>query len=252
MPTPRAARLRRTAEPPWLRRRTGAPAGRGPPPPPSRRSSTGSSGFACGAPPLAAAGVFGAPPRLDGQQLAPEIHALLRLAKLSGEESTAEGRSPEQARAENRYGAAAAAGPPLPMARVEPRSIPGPAGEIPARLYVAPGAAAAAAAAARLLPRRRLDDRRPRHAGRPLSLPRRAQRRRRALGRLPARPRAPLPGRGRGRARRLRLGGGVAPQSSAPTRRGSRSAATAPAATWRPRSACSPATATAPDRRCRR
>jgi acetyl esterase len=95
----------------------------------------------CGAPPWLQRAVFGAPPRLDGQQLDPGIHALLRLAKLSGEESTAEGRSPEQAREENRYGTAAAAGPPLPMARVEPRSIPGPAGEIPARLYVAPAAA---------------------------------------------------------------------------------------------------------------
>ncbi len=94
----------------------------------------------CGAPRRLQRALFGAPPRLDGQQLDPEIHVLLRLAKLSGEESVAEGRSPEQAREEYRHGAAAAAGPPLPMARVEPQSIPGPAGEIPARLYVAPGA----------------------------------------------------------------------------------------------------------------
>jgi acetyl esterase len=95
----------------------------------------------CGAPPWLQRALFGAPTRLDGGELAPEIHMLLRLAKLVGDESVAEGRSPAQARAENRYGAASVAGPPLPMARVEPLRIPGPAGPIPARLYVAPGAA---------------------------------------------------------------------------------------------------------------
>jgi acetyl esterase len=95
---------------------------------------------ACGMPSWAQRAVFGAPPRLDGQELATDIHTLLRLAKLAGDESVAEGRTPEQARAENRYGAAAVAGPPLPMARVEPLAISGPAGTIPTRLYVAPGA----------------------------------------------------------------------------------------------------------------
>ena len=95
----------------------------------------------CGAPRWLQRAVFGSPPRRDGQELEPDLHALLRLAKLFGEESVAAGRSPEQAREQNRADAAAAAGPPLPMARVEARSIPGPAGEIPARLYLAPGAA---------------------------------------------------------------------------------------------------------------
>jgi acetyl esterase len=81
----------------------------------------------------------GAPARLDGQELAPEIAFLLRLAALAGDRSIAEGRTPAQARAENRRGAAVVAQrPPLPMARVEPLTIPGPAGPIPARLYVGP------------------------------------------------------------------------------------------------------------------
>jgi acetyl esterase len=97
--------------------------------------------LACGAPGWLQRAVFGAPPRLDGQELDSDLHALLRLAKMFGEESIVAGRSPEQAREQNRADAAAAAGPPLPMARVEARSIPGPAGEIPARLYLALGAA---------------------------------------------------------------------------------------------------------------
>jgi acetyl esterase len=95
----------------------------------------------CGAPVWLQRAIFGAPTQLDGQELAPEIHMLLRLARLVGDESVAEDRSPEQARAENRAAAAAVAGPLRPMARMEPFSIPGPAGAIPARLYVAPGAA---------------------------------------------------------------------------------------------------------------
>ncbi len=83
----------------------------------------------------------GAPPRLDGQELAPDIHMLLSLAKRAGEASLVEGRTVEQARGENLEGVPVVAGPPRPMARVEEMTIPGPAGEIPARLYVALGAA---------------------------------------------------------------------------------------------------------------
>jgi len=88
--------------------------------------------------------------RLDGQELAPDIQMLLRLAKLTGDESVVEGRTPERARADNRNGAAAVARrPPLPMARVEPLSLPGPAGTIPARLYVGPDGSPGATAAGR-------------------------------------------------------------------------------------------------------
>jgi acetyl esterase len=98
----------------------------------------------CGLPRWLQRALSGAPARLDGQELAPEIAFLLRLAALAGDRSVAEGRTPAQARAENRRGAAAVARrPPLPMAQFEPLPIPGRAGPIPARLYVAPGAAPA-------------------------------------------------------------------------------------------------------------
>ncbi len=82
----------------------------------------------------------GPPARLDGQELAPDIHMLLWLAKRAGETSLVEGRTVEQARAENLEGVPAISGPPRPMARVEDLTIPGPAGEIAARFYVAHGA----------------------------------------------------------------------------------------------------------------
>lgn len=96
----------------------------------------------CGLPRPLQRGIFGARPQLDGQVLASELHALLRLAALVGDESVTESRSPEQARAENRAGAAAVAGPPPPMERIEALTIPGPAGPIPARLYIPPSAPA--------------------------------------------------------------------------------------------------------------
>jgi acetyl esterase len=94
----------------------------------------------CGLPPRLSRAIFGRPPRLDGQELAPDIHALLQLAKWAGETSLVEGRTVEQARAENNEEAQILSGPPRPMARAEAVTIPGPGGELPARLYVALGA----------------------------------------------------------------------------------------------------------------
>jgi acetyl esterase len=94
----------------------------------------------CGLHPRTQRLLFGAPPRLDGQELAPDIHTLLQLAKLTGETSLVEGRSVEQARAENLEGVPVVCGPPRPMARVEEMTIPGPGGDMRARLYVALGA----------------------------------------------------------------------------------------------------------------
>jgi len=96
--------------------------------------------WACGLSPRAQRLLFGRPPRLDGQELAPDIHTLLELARRTGETSLVEGRTVEQARAENLEEVPVVCGPPRPMARVEDMAIPGPAGEIPARLYVALGA----------------------------------------------------------------------------------------------------------------
>jgi acetyl esterase/lipase len=85
--------------------------------------------------------LFGAPQCIDGQELAPEIQALLRLATLIDDESASEAGSlsPQQARVRLRAGAAAAAGPKRPLLAVDDLAIPGPAGTIPARLYAPPG-----------------------------------------------------------------------------------------------------------------
>jgi acetyl esterase len=94
----------------------------------------------CGLSPRAQRRLAGPPPQLDGQVLASDVHMLLSLARRAGETSLVEGRTVEQARAENLEGVPAISGPPRPMARLEEIAIPGPGGEIPARLYVAPGA----------------------------------------------------------------------------------------------------------------
>jgi acetyl esterase len=96
--------------------------------------------LACGLPPRLQRRLFGAPPSLDGQTLASDIHALIRIAEFAGTTSFTAGLSPEQARAANRLGAAATASrPPIPMARVEMLEFPGEAGPIPARFYVPGG-----------------------------------------------------------------------------------------------------------------
>jgi acetyl esterase len=87
--------------------------------------------------------LLGPPPRLDGQELAPDIQMLLWLAEWSGETSLVEGRTVEQAREENRESAPVVAGPPRAMARVENLTIPGPGSQMAARLYVALGAPSA-------------------------------------------------------------------------------------------------------------
>jgi acetyl esterase len=83
----------------------------------------------------------GPPPQLDGLELAPDIHMLLTLAKWAGETSLVEGRTPEQARSENLEAVPVITGPRQPVQRAQSLAIAGPAGEIPARLYVAPGSA---------------------------------------------------------------------------------------------------------------
>jgi acetyl esterase len=79
--------------------------------------------------------------RIDGQTLAPDIQALLGMAKLAGSESFTEGVPVETARRNRLMEAEVVAErPPLPMARVEAVEIPGPAGAIAARRYVPHGA----------------------------------------------------------------------------------------------------------------
>jgi acetyl esterase len=95
---------------------------------------------ACGLSPRVLRRIIGPPPRLDGQELAPDIQMMLLLGERTGETSLVEGRTVEQARAKSLASVPLVAGPPRPMARVENLSMPGPAGEIEARLYVGLGA----------------------------------------------------------------------------------------------------------------
>ena len=84
--------------------------------------------------------LFGAPPSIDGQTLASDIHALIKLADLAGDTSFTGGLPPDEAREQTRRGAeATSAQPPIPMARIEQLSIPGQGGPIPARFYVPGG-----------------------------------------------------------------------------------------------------------------
>lgn len=74
------------------------------------------------------------PVRIDGQELDAEVQLMLRLLGLTGGVPL-EKLAPPEAREAIRGTSRALAGAPLPVAHVEPRRIPGPAGEIPARLY---------------------------------------------------------------------------------------------------------------------
>jgi acetyl esterase len=91
----------------------------------------------CGLPPRVQRRLFGPPPSIDGQAMASDIHALLKLAEMSGGGPLIAGKGIEEARLENRVGAEVTrAWPPIPMARVEAVELPGPAGPLGARFYV--------------------------------------------------------------------------------------------------------------------
>jgi len=95
----------------------------------------------CGLPPWLLRRLFGRPVQVEGQTLAPDIQALLGLAKLAGSKSFIEGIPVATARRNRLWEAEVVAErPPLPMARVEAVEIPGPAGTIAARRYVPHGA----------------------------------------------------------------------------------------------------------------
>ena len=81
--------------------------------------------------------VLGGPRRvtIDGQVLDPEVQLLLRLLRLS-RRPTYETLPVPEAREEIRREAAAVSGPPLPVARVAEQTLPGPGGDLGARLYV--------------------------------------------------------------------------------------------------------------------
>ena len=90
----------------------------------------------CGLAPSVQRRLFGRLPQIDGQTLATDIHVLLKLAELAGSPTFLTGMTVEAARASARYEATViGANPPIPMARVEPVEVPGPAGPLGARLY---------------------------------------------------------------------------------------------------------------------
>jgi acetyl esterase len=90
----------------------------------------------CGLPPGLQRRLFGPPPRIDGQVLASDTHALLKLAELADDSAFMDGMSVEEARAQSRHEAAVIARrPPIPMARIEALQIPGQGGPIAARFY---------------------------------------------------------------------------------------------------------------------
>ncbi len=96
----------------------------------------------CGLPPRVQRRLFGTPPSIDGQTLASDTHALLKLSELAESESFLAGMSVEEARAHARIEARVTnSRPPIPMARVEGLEVPGQAGAIAARLYVPAGPA---------------------------------------------------------------------------------------------------------------
>ena len=95
---------------------------------------------ACRLPPRAQRRLFGDPPRIDGQELATDIQAILYLSRRTGQQSLTGSLPPAEARAHTRRGARAVSGPPLPMAEVLELELPGPEGPLPARLYVPFGA----------------------------------------------------------------------------------------------------------------
>jgi len=94
----------------------------------------------CGLSPRTQRRLFGKPPTVDGQTLASDTHALIRIAELADSTAFLAGKSVEQARADARFEARATnSQPAIPMARVQDLEIAGQGGPIPARLYVPGG-----------------------------------------------------------------------------------------------------------------
>jgi acetyl esterase len=76
--------------------------------------------------------------RIDGQELDAEVQLALAMLRLAGHRDL-DTMTPDQARADIRRNARIFAGTPIPMARVEELTLPGPVDAIAARLYVPNG-----------------------------------------------------------------------------------------------------------------
>jgi acetyl esterase len=77
----------------------------------------------------------GTPVRIDGQELDAEVQFALAMLKIAGHRNL-DTMTPDEARADIRRNARIFAGTPLPMARIEALTLPGPVDAIPAQLYV--------------------------------------------------------------------------------------------------------------------
>ena len=181
--------------------------------------------------------LFGPPPEIDGQVLAPDVNVILKLADRAGENSLTGGLPPKQARAKVRRRRRSSDGPPIPMAELLEFELPGADGPLTARLYVPHGAPPPPRpmlvhfhgggwmvgdlethdSACRFLAA---------HSG--VGDP---------LDDLPARPRASLPGRGRRRAGLLPLGQRARRRARRRPGQDRGRRRLAPAPTWRPASA---------------
>src|SRR3954453_15423096 len=81
--------------------------------------------WACGLSPRTQRRLFGSPPTIDGQTLAGDIQALIRIADLGDRHSFLVGMSIEEARASARREAEVVdSRPPIPMAAVRSVEIP--------------------------------------------------------------------------------------------------------------------------------
>jgi acetyl esterase len=80
--------------------------------------------------------LFGPPPEIDGQVVAPDINVILQLAERTGDNSLTGGLPPKEARAKVRKASASSDGPPIPMAELLEFEMPGIDGPLKARLYV--------------------------------------------------------------------------------------------------------------------
>jgi acetyl esterase len=95
--------------------------------------------LACRLPPRVQRRVFGPPPVVEGQRLADDIHALIRIAEVFRGDNLRSKGDPAEARAERRREARIVAHrPAIPIERVEPVELPGPTGTIAARHYTPP------------------------------------------------------------------------------------------------------------------
>jgi acetyl esterase len=90
-----------------------------------------------GLPALARRALAGRPVEVDGQRLDLDIQVLLRLSALEGMSLSAP--TPEQARSKLEHGSIIAGGPPDGRTTVRDLRIPGPAGDLGARLYTPKG-----------------------------------------------------------------------------------------------------------------